>query len=262
MPAPLSLTVTVSCSGARAARTSMIPPSAPPFAAFRKAVLPNPCSRAFCSSSVSTIASGVATADGSIPNCPMILGVTRASGEATSPAIIATRSAISSKSTISSGACDRVSCTIAIDPTRRTASSSAARASGAFIRLACSRSSAATVCRLFLTRWWISRMVASLVSSSRSRRRNSVTSRTRISAPVRWPPTMSGIERSWTTAPWPSISVSLGARPRATSISDSSTGSPFLLALVSDALAAPSSAPSKSAVKPSLRYADCAFGLA
>ena len=40
-------------------------------------------------------------------------------------------------------------------------------------RRACSRSSAATVCRLFFTRWWISRIVASLVSSSRSRRRSS-----------------------------------------------------------------------------------------
>ncbi len=102
---------------------------------------------------MSTIASGVATGAGSIPNWPVIFGVTRTSGEDTSPAIIATRSAMPSKSTISSGACDSVSCTIAIDPTRRTASSSAARASGACSRLACSRSSAATVCRLFLTRW-------------------------------------------------------------------------------------------------------------
>ena len=53
----------------------------------------------------------------------------------------------------------------------------------ASIRRACSRSSAATVCRLFFTRWWISRIVASLVTSSRSRRRRSVTSRSRTSAP-------------------------------------------------------------------------------
>ena len=51
--------------------------------------------------------------------------MTRASGADTSPAIIATRPAMSSKSTISSGACDSVSCTMAIEPTRRTASSSA-----------------------------------------------------------------------------------------------------------------------------------------
>ena len=50
---------------------------------------------------------------------------------------------------------------------------SAARASPSGSRRACSRSSAATVCRLFFTRWWISRIVASLVSSSRSRRRSS-----------------------------------------------------------------------------------------
>ena len=83
---------------------------------------------------------------------PVSFGTTRTSGADTSPAIMATRSAISSKSTISSGAWDRVSCTTAIDPTRRTASSSAARASGARSRRACSRSSAATVCRLFFTR--------------------------------------------------------------------------------------------------------------
>ena len=102
-------------------------------------------------------------------------------------------------------------------------------------------------------------MVASLVSSSRSLRRSSVTSLTRTSAPVRLPATTSGMERSWTTAPLPSISVSLGARPLATSISDSSTGSP---AAPSCAVAAPSSAPMRSAASPSRRYADWAFGLA
>ena len=52
---------------------------------------------------------------------------------------------------------------------------------------ACSRSSAATVCRLFFTRWWISRIVASLLSRARSRRRRSVTSRTSTSAPAASP---------------------------------------------------------------------------
>ena len=85
----------------------------------------------------------------------------------------------------SSGVVDSVSCTSAIDPTRRTASASAASASGASSRRACSRSSAATVCRLFFTRWWISRIVASLVMSSRSRRRSSLTSRSSTSAPSR-----------------------------------------------------------------------------
>ncbi len=61
---------------------------------------------------------------------------------------------------------DSVSCTSAIDATRRIDSSSAIRASGTDVRRACSRSSAATVCRLFFTRWWISRIVASLLMSA------------------------------------------------------------------------------------------------
>ena len=196
------------------------------------------------------MATGVATAAGSSPNDPMIFGTTRTSAVDTSPAIMATRSAMSSKSTTSSGAWDSVSCTTAIDPTRRTASSSAARASGARSRLDCRRSRAATVCRLFFTRWWISLMVASLVISSRSRRRSSVTSRTRTSAPVRLPPTISGIDRSWTTEPFPSTSASRGARPAATTISDSSSGSseahrPAVTTL--------SSAPIRSAARPSRR---------
>ena len=98
------------------------------------------------------MASGVATEAGSGPNDPVSFGTTLTSGDDTSPAIIATRSAMSSKSTISSEACASVSCTTAMDPTRRTASSRAALASGARSRRACSRSSAATVCRLFFTR--------------------------------------------------------------------------------------------------------------
>ena len=58
--------------------------------------------------------------------------------------------------------CDRVSCTSAIDEMRRTDSLSASRASSEVSRRDCSRSSEATVCRLFFTRWWISRIVASL----------------------------------------------------------------------------------------------------
>ena len=67
---------------------------------------------------------------------------------------------------------------------RRSDSSSAARASGDCSRRPCSRSSAAIVCRLFFTRWWISRIVASFDSSSRSRRRRSVTSRSSTSTPT------------------------------------------------------------------------------
>src|ERR1700744_6439304 len=58
---------------------------------------------------------------GSRPNLPVSLGATRISIPATSVAIITTRSATSSKATISSGAWDRVSCTIAVEPPRRGA---------------------------------------------------------------------------------------------------------------------------------------------
>ena len=47
-----------------------------------------------------------------------------------------------------------------------------------------SRSSAAIVWRLFFTRWWISRIVASFDISIRSRRRRSVTSRMSTTTPV------------------------------------------------------------------------------
>ena len=60
---------------------------------------------------------------------------------------------MSSNATSSSMETERVSWTSAIDVTRRMDSSSATRASGTLTRRACSRSSAATVWRLFLTRW-------------------------------------------------------------------------------------------------------------
>ena len=72
-------------------------------------------------------------------------------------------------------------------------SSSAIRASGTATRRACSRSSAATVCRLFFTRWWISRIVASLLMICRSRRRSSVTSCISSSAPSVSPRGRSGM---------------------------------------------------------------------
>ena len=50
-------------------------------------------------------------------------------------------------------------------------------------RRPCSRSSDEIVCRLFFTRWWISRIVASFDSSSRSRRRSSEMSRSSTTAP-------------------------------------------------------------------------------
>ena len=91
--------------------------------------------------------------------------------------------------------------TSAIELTRRTLSASARRASGIAVRRACRRSRAATVCRLFFTRWWISRIVASLHSRARSRRRRSVTSRTSTSAPAASPRGRSGSARTSIDAP-------------------------------------------------------------
>ena len=102
----------------------------------------------------------------------------------TSSTVRSSRSAMSSNATFSSNDWLRVSCTKAMEPTRRTASSSASRASGTSMRRPCSRSNAATVCRLFFTRWWISRMVASFETSSRSRTRSSVTSRSSTIEPA------------------------------------------------------------------------------
>ncbi len=67
---------------------------------------------------------------------------------------------------------------------RRSDSSSAERASAERNLRACSRSSAAIVCRLFFTRWWISRIVASFVTSIRSRWRMAVTSRSSTMPPT------------------------------------------------------------------------------
>ena len=52
----------------------------------------------------------------------------------------------------------------------------ASRAEATSRRRACNRSNDEIVCRLFFTRWWTSRIAASLESSSRSIRRRSVTS--------------------------------------------------------------------------------------
>ena len=112
-------------------------------------------------------------------------------------------------------------------PTRRTASSSAPRAASSGTRRACSRSSAATVWRLFFTRWWISRIVASLVSSSCSRRRSSDTSRSSTIAPMRTRSTMIGMARIVTVALGVSTSDRHAARPVTTTASDSSIVRPL-----------------------------------
>ena len=59
-------------------------------------------------------------------------------------------------------------------------------------------------------------MVASLVINSRSRRRSSVTSRSRTSEPMRVPLGLSGMARNWMTPSAPSTSNSRGAQPLAT----------------------------------------------
>ncbi len=69
------------------------------------------------------------------------------------------------------------------------------------MRRACNRSSELIVCRLFFTRWWISRMVASLDSSSRSRRRSSLMSRMRTTAPVASPRSSNGMQLMTTVTP-------------------------------------------------------------
>ena len=96
------------------------------------------------------------------------------------------------KVTSSPGSRDSASCTSAIVRIRRTDSPTAEIASGCVRRRACRRSSEEIVCRLFLTRWWISRIVASLLSSSRSRLRSSVTSRSSRTPPVTWSPVRNG----------------------------------------------------------------------
>ena len=64
------------------------------------------------------------------------------------------------------------------------------------------------------------------------------------------PFTTSGRDLSWTTEPLPSISVSRGDRPLAVTMSESSAGRPDEQSLV---VSGPSSAPTRSAVRPSLR---------
>ena len=138
---------------------------------------------AFWTSSASTTASGVATSAGTSPSPPLTSKV-RWRETTESLAIRSSDVTISSKGTWSLGSRDRISWTMAIDRTRRSASNSATRPPPGGRRRAWSRSRAEMVCRLFFTRWWTSRMAASLDSRSRSSRRTSVTSRSRTMHPV------------------------------------------------------------------------------
>ena len=102
-------------------------------------------------------------------------------------------------------------------------------------------------------------MVASLVTSSRSRRRSSVTSRSRISAPTCSPSARNGIARRNSVTSPLSTSTSAAALPVTTAASCSSTN---WLPRISSPVTAISRLPTRSVISPSRRYADSAFGLA
>ena len=121
---------------------------------------------------------------------------------------------MSSKRTSSLASRDSVSCTSAIARMRRSDSSIAACASGDCKRRPCNRNSAAIVCRLFLTRWWISRIVASFDMSNRSRRRRSVASRRSTSTPTTSSFSSCGIARRSSDASPRSSSAVTGTRAR------------------------------------------------
>ena len=217
---------------------------------------------------VSTITSGVATSAGSTPKLPVAAQPHPASpAPATSPASAQrpgrrsrrSRPPRPSRHATASRAPARSSAT------RRTDSSSARPAPRATpTRRACSRSSAATVCRLFFTRWWISRMVASLLDqlpvpaahlgdvaapapARRSARR----------------PAAAGAPAGCTVAPRASTSVRAGASPRSAVDTARRPGrSPSSGSSASRPVTSARSSPTRSPARPSRRYADSAFGLA
>ena len=127
----------------RAPRLASIPTAPPPPL--------SPCSTAFWTSSLTIIASAVASSARTRPR-------TRFAGPARGPRGGDIEHGADGEvddrvgATVSSTDWLSVSWTTAIVLTRRTASSSAARASGLAIRRLCSRSSAATDWRLFFTR--------------------------------------------------------------------------------------------------------------
>ncbi len=133
---------------------------------------------------------------------------------------------------------------------RRTDSSTAALASGDDSRRPCSRSSDEMVCRLFFTRWWISRMVASFDSSSRSRRRSSEMSRSSTTAPVTPPCSSSGMHRISTVTWGPRSISSVSGRAVAKAVRTAVSCSPI----------SPSRMPSVLAWTPTRCSAEMALG--
>ena len=177
-------------------------------------------------SSVSTSDSGVASCAGIMPNLPMkSMSICWSRIVARSTLIFSRFEITLSKSTISSTVWLSPSCTIAMVCTRRCASASSFLTSWDLVLRAWSRSSADTDCRLFFTRWWISEIAASLVCSSFSRRRSSVTSRHSTMPPVLPFASYSGSERIETAERFASSSESTAALPLNTNGSVSGTGS-------------------------------------
>ena len=200
---------------------------------------------------MSTIASGVATAAGSTPKFPVRLGCTcvSAGGHLARHRDHPVGDVVEVDELLGRVRQRLVHDRDRADPAYRLLQRGP-RPPGSCSRRACSRSSAATVCRLFFTRWWISRIVASLVISSRSRRRSSVTSRISTSAPIR-AAADDQRDRPQLDDRAARLHLGLARRPAArTTISDSSIGSSRSH---SAAVTSPSSAPTRSAARPSRR---------
>ena len=137
-PAPSSATASATSSPRRSSSIRTVPP---------------PCSSAFWKSSLKTSASAVARSPASETGSSSASTVLPATRPCTS--IARSRSISSARSTSSSRCSVSTSWTAAIARIRLTESVRARRGSTSGAR-ACSRSSDATVWRLFLTRWWIS----------------------------------------------------------------------------------------------------------
>ena len=203
-PGPPSITCISSAPADREKRSVISPPPGEPW------------SKAFCTSSVSTTARGMASSPGASPMAPATRMRTGRSGVVNPSSTICTsEDTMVSKSTAGDGSRARHSCTRAMEEMRRTDCPTAARASALASRRAWRRSSELTVCRLFLTRWWISWMVASLDIRSWSRWRSSDMSRSRATEPVIRSPSTSGYDLTTTHRCGPCSSSDTVERRRA-----------------------------------------------
>ena len=175
---------------------------------------------------------------GSFPASPSTAMVIGCSGETRPSSTMRTRGrTISLNGTSSPTSRDSVSCTRAMARMRRTDSSIAPLASGDSSRRPCSRNSEEIVCRLFFTRWWISRMVASMEVSNRSRRRSSEMSRMSTRAPVTVPSSSSGRQRTRTVTSGPRSISSVTGAPMAKLVRTATSSRPSSLSFMPSALA-------------------------